>query len=126
MTINLEAWIPYGATILAGDPKAGFAMSPAVDSLCRFEVIDLWVSTSHANSGDVTVRIGFSSTTTMPTAAALAVAGMVFEGHKLAAGVRVPGIAGIGGLDQELRITCDDPAAGAVTVNFLGRLVPTK
>lgn len=74
------------------------------------------------NTGDISVRIGFG-TANVPTASATGVNGVVLSHPGLAAGsgvVRGNGSAviGIGADGEELRLTCDDPAGGALTVTL--------
>lgn len=128
--ISLGSWIPIEFTVLAGDPKTNFDLSNATglfvaNDQFRIEVIDLYVDTSSANSGPITVRIGFAGLPagTLPAAAAAGVRGILFSKFKMAAGVRAPGIPGSSLRNQRLLLTCEDPAAGGLTINALARLV---
>jgi len=75
------------------------------------------VMADKANTVDVSVRIGFGTANT-PAADA---AGIILFHPGIAAGSGVvegsgAGIIGIGASDQELRMTCEDPVTGSISV----------
>jgi hypothetical protein len=121
--INLQAWKSYSLRITAA--KADFAISPTVAATQRFEVIDLYVDLSSTAAASQ-CRIGFGATATpaQGTTEATPIEGILFDSGSLGAGMHVPGIPGIGGLNQELRITNAVPTGGEFNITFLGRIVP--
>jgi len=74
-----------------------------------------------SNSGNVGVRIGFAAAT-LPAASATGAAAMLLEGKFAASGGNQKGngagILGVGADGEDIRITCDDPAGGALYVTF--------
>lgn len=70
-----------------------------------------------ANTGDVAVRIGFGTANT-PAADSAGII-LAHPGIKSGSGLvegNGSGIIGIGASDEDLRITCEDPAGGAIDV----------
>lgn len=70
-----------------------------------------------ANTGDVAVRIGFGTANT-PAADAAGII-LAHPGIKSGSGViegNGSGIIGMGASDEDLRLTCEDPAGGAIDV----------
>ena len=75
------------------------------------------VTADHANTADVSVRIGFGAANT-PAADA---AGVILFHPGIAAGSGViegtgAGIIGIGASNEDLRVTCEDPAGGSINI----------
>jgi hypothetical protein len=80
------------------------------------------VMASGANTVDVKVRIGFG-TASVPAASLTGVNGVVLSHSKVKPGSGVvkgdgSGVIAQGASDEELRITCDDPVGGAITVTI--------
>lgn len=74
------------------------------------------------NTVNVAVRVGFGAST-LPAASATGVNGIVLRHPDLAPGSGVvrgngAGIVGIGADGEELRLTCDDPVGGNVSILF--------
>lgn len=91
----------------------------AVSSGNKVVVTMVQVMCDGANTGDCAVRIGFG-TASVPAADS---AGIVFAhpGIKSGSGAVVgngAGIIGIGADGEELRVTCEDPAGGAVDITI--------
>lgn len=121
--LNLDVWLPYESTVTdAAGAQTNEAISPAIAADQRFEVIDLRVAADNANTGDVSVRIGFAAAT-LPAAAVAGVRGIVFSHPGMDGGQCLMGIPGKGLKGEELRLTCEDPAGGNLTITFLGRIV---
>jgi len=110
ITKNLQVTDADGAqtdTDLLGAVAAGTALV----------VTKVSVTADNANTVDVSVRIGFGTANT-PAADA---AGVVLFHPGIAAGSGIvegtgAGIIGIGASDQELRVTCEDPVTGSVSI----------
>jgi hypothetical protein len=84
-------------------------------------ITQLWVKADKNNSGNVSVQIGFGASA-VPTPSASGVANLLIdedlgagEGHQLGNGT---GIIAIGGDGHELRMDCEDPAGGSITVGL--------
>ena len=80
-------------------------------------VTQISVNADNANTVDVSCRIGFGATTT-PAADA---AGVIFFHAGIPAGGGQgigtgSGIIGIGATNEDLRITCEDPVTGSISV----------
>lgn len=89
----------------------------AIGSNVSVVVTKISVMADGANTGDVAVRLGFG-TASVPAADS---AGIVFAhpGIKPGSGVvegNGGGILGIGASGEELRVTCEDPAGGAIDI----------
>jgi len=87
----------------------------------KLVITQIWVKADKNNTGNVAVKLGFG-TANVPTPALAGVAGLIFdedlgagEGHQIGNG---SGIVAIGADGEELRLTCDDPAGGQLTVGF--------
>jgi len=77
------------------------------------------VTADNANTGDVSCRIGFGTANT-PAADA---AGVIMFHPGIASGSGVvrgdgSGILGIGASDEDLRVTCEDPAGGSISITI--------
>lgn len=123
--INLEPFVNYEITVTdAIGAQSNAAISPAIGANERLEVIDLYVRASNANTTNVAVRIGFSAATLTAVATAPAQnTGILFSHSGMAPGTpAAAGIPGLGAKGEELRITCDDPVTGAITINYLARI----
>lgn len=75
------------------------------------------VNTDNANTGDVAIRVGFGAANTP----AVDAAGLLISAGGLDGGTGMvkgngSGIMGIGGDGVDLRLTCEDPVAGDITV----------
>lgn len=91
----------------------------AIDSNVSVVVTKVSVMADGANTGDVAVRLGFG-TASVPAADS---AGILFAhpGIKPGSGVvegNGAGILGIGASGEELRVTCEDPAGGAIDITI--------
>lgn len=83
----------------------------------KIVVTHIAVTADNANTADVGVRIGFGTANT-PAADA---AGLIIDHPGIAKGGGMvvgngAGIIGIGGDNEDLRITCEDPAGGSISV----------
>lgn len=89
----------------------------AIGSGAKVVVTHISVTADHANTGDVAVRIGFGASA-VPAADA---AGILLAHAGIAPGSGVimgngGGIIGAGADGEELRVTCEDPAGGAIDI----------
>lgn len=94
-------------------------LAAAVAAGTQVVVTQIWVKADQDNSVNVAVRIGFHTATT-PSASATGTSGLIFDedlaagdGHQIGNGA---GIVAVGASDEELRLTCDDPVGGRLTV----------
>lgn len=87
----------------------------------KIVVTRLTVICDNANTGDCRVAIGFG-TANVPTAALAGVNGMLVDGSfDGGAGVTIgdgSGIIGIGADNEDLRLTCSDPAGGNIRISY--------
>lgn len=82
-------------------------------------IVVTWISVTcdHANTGDVQVRIGFGTANTPANDAAKVI--VSHPGFAPGSGIVLgdgSGIIGIGADNEDLRLTCEDPAGGAVDI----------
>lgn len=88
-----------------------------VSSGTKIVVTHVTVTADNANTGDVAVRIGFGTANT-PSADAAGII-LAHAGVPKGSGVSVgngAGIIGIGADNEDLRLTCEDPAGGAIDI----------
>jgi hypothetical protein len=97
------------------------SLAGAIGAGTKVVITQIWVKADKNNSGNVAVKIGFG-TANVPTPALTGVAGLIVdedlgagEGHQIGNGA---GIVAIGADGEELRLTCDDPAGGRLTLGF--------
>jgi len=108
-------------TILAADgAQTNASLLGAIAAGTSVVVTMIDVMASGANTVDVKVRIGFG-TASVPAASLTGVNGLVLSHPKIKAGSGVvkgsgAGVIAQGASDEELRITCDSPTSGAITV----------
>ena len=107
--------------ILASDGAQTDAELVSVSAGAKIIVTQIWVKAAKANSGNVAVKIGFG-TANVPTPALAGVNGLIFdevvgagEGHQIGNGA---GIVAVGADAEDLRLTCDSPTAGNLTVGY--------
>ena len=105
----------------ANGSQTGQTIVASVASGTAVVVTRVTVLCDNANTADVSVQVGFSTTTTMPSPSTTGVDGLLVDHRGIPAGGGVTvgdgsGIIGIGASDEELRYSCDDPAGGNVTV----------
>jgi hypothetical protein len=89
----------------------------AIGAGTKYVVTWLQVTADNANTGDVQCRIGFGTTNTPAVDAADVI--MSHSGIAAGSGVVIgngAGIIGVGGDGEELRVTCEDPAGGALDI----------
>lgn len=99
------------------------AIMPAISTGTKYVIAGVTVTCNNANTVNVSVRIGFG-TTTVPAQGASgadAVAKVILSHPGIAPGSGVlkghaGGIIGIGGDGEELRITCGAPTSGSLVV----------
>lgn len=113
--------VSRSATIDDADGAQTDASLLTISSGSKIVVTAISVIASSSNSGSVAYRIGFGAAT-LPAASEAGADGILMEG-KIAAGGgnqkgNGAGILGIGADDEDLRITCDDPAGGSLFVTF--------
>lgn len=101
-------------------------LAAAVAAGTQAVITQLWVKADKNNTGNVAVTIGFG-TANVPTPSATGVSGLIIdedlgpgEGHQIGNG---SGIIAIGASDEELRMTCEDPAGGQLTVGITYLLI---
>jgi hypothetical protein len=97
------------------------ALIPVISAGTKIVITQLWTRADKNNTGNVAVKIGFG-TANVPTPALAGVAGLLMDedlgagdGHQIGNGA---GIVAIGGDGEDFRITCDDPAGGALYVGY--------
>lgn len=87
----------------------------------KIVVTRLTVICDNANTGDCRVAIGFG-TANVPTAALAGVNGMLLDASlDGGAGVTIgdgSGILGVGADNEDLRLTCSDPAGGNIRISY--------
>lgn len=107
--------------IADGDGAQTDAALVTVSAGTKIVVTRLTVICDNANTGDCRVAIGFG-TANVPTAALAGVNGMLVDGSfDGGAGVNIgdgSGIIGIGADNEDLRLTCSDPAGGNIRVTY--------
>lgn len=107
-------------TVLDSDgAQANASLVGTIAANVSVVITQLWVKADKNNSGNVAVRIGFG-TASVPSPTLAGTAGILIdedlgagEGHQLPVGMIAIGASG-----EELRITCDDPAGGALYVGY--------
>lgn len=87
----------------------------------RIVITQIHVRAAKTNSGNVRVLVGFGASA-VPTPVETGVNDLIIDellgpgdGHQIGNG---SGIIAIGGDGDDLRITCDDPSAGSITVGY--------
>jgi hypothetical protein len=97
------------------------ALIPVISAGTKIVITQLWTRADKNNTGNVAVKIGFGAAN-VPTPALAGVAGLLMDedlgagdGHQIGNGA---GIVAIGGDGEDFRITCDDPAGGALYVGY--------
>lgn len=98
------------------------AIIPSIASGSRAIVTQLQVTCSAANTVNVGCKIGFG-TSTIPADSTSGATGVILDHDGIAPGSGMVvgnggGIIGIGGDDEELRITCDAPTSGSIIVTY--------
>lgn len=118
---------PYAFKVPAAGAAADTSISPAVAATEKFEVHSAYADVDSATTtvGGVSIRVGFgaSAVPAVSSTAATPAVGMVIDHEGVAAGSGLHGVPGVGAPGEELRGTVQTPADGAVTINFLGRIV---
>jgi hypothetical protein len=113
--------ITRSATIDDADGAQTNASLLTVSAGSKIVVTSVSASCASSNSGAVAVRIGFA-TATLGAASESGTDGILLEGNFAAGGGHQrgngAGILGIGADNEDLRITCDDPAGGSLFVTF--------
>jgi hypothetical protein len=113
--------ITRSATIDDADGAQTNASLLTVSAGSKIVVTSVSASCASSNSGAVAVRIGFA-TATLGAASESGTDGILLEGKFAAGGGHQrgngAGILGIGADNEDLRITCDDPAGGSLFVTF--------
>jgi hypothetical protein len=108
-------------TILDSDGAQTNASLLSVSAGSKIVITQIGVAMDGANSAAVAVRIGFG-TASVPAAALAGTAGLLLQGNWSANGGHQKGngagIIGVGADDEDLRITCGDPAGGAIYVTY--------
>ncbi len=89
----------------------------------RINLLDIQAVASQRNAEDIEVRVAFSTTTTLPTAAVGGVNGVVLSADRLGPGGKLERGDGSarfarGAADEELRLTCGRPFNGDLRVVF--------
>lgn len=107
--------------ILASDGAQTNAALVSVAAGLKIVVTQIWAKAAKANSVSVALKIGLG-TASVPTPALAGVNGLIFdeavgagEGHQIGNGA---GIVAVGADDEDLRITCDSPTSGNLTVGY--------
>lgn len=95
----------------------------AITAAERLVIHQIQAAVDNDTSVNVAVRIGFAAAT-LTTAALTGVEGIVLNHPDLAPGSGMPGLFGIGAAGEELRLTCDAPTSGNLTVNYRYEIVP--
>jgi hypothetical protein len=105
----------------ADGAQTNASISGAVASGEKLVITRLSVFADASNSGDVYCKIGFGAAT-IPASTEAGANSILFEGQLPAGGGITmgdgSGVLAVGADDEELRLTCDDPAAGALNVSF--------
>ena len=88
----------------------------------KIVVTRMTILCSNANTGNVAVKVGFGATT-IPADSTTGASGVIVdhEGVPPGGGVNIgdgSGMIAVGGDGEELRLTCDDPVGGFVTINY--------
>lgn len=113
--------ITRSATIDDADGAQTDASLLTVSAGSKIVITAISALCSASNTGTVAVRIGFG-TATLAAASEGGAAGILLEGKFAAGGGNQKGngsgILGIGADNEDLRITCDDPAGGSLFVTF--------
>ena len=94
-------------------------LAAAVASGTQVVLTQIWVKADKNNTGNVAVTIGLGAAN-VPSPSATGASGLVIdedlgpgEGHQIGNG---SGIIAIGASGEELRMTCEDPVGGQLTV----------
>jgi hypothetical protein len=83
--------------------------------------VTVTVDSAVTAAGGVAVKLAFSTTTTLPADSSTGANGIILDHKGIAAGSGVSignggGVIGIGADDEELRLTCEDPVGGGLSV----------
>ncbi len=118
-----EDVITREATVLDSDEAQTGVIIANPASGQRINLLDIQAIASDRNAEGIEVRVAFSTTTTLPTAAIGGVNGVVLSADRLGPGGKLErgnGSARIarGAVDEELRLTCGDPVNGDLRVVF--------
>lgn len=108
------------ATVADADGAQTNAALVTVSSGTKIVVTRVTVLADGANSGDCACRVGFAAAT-LGSASASGVTGILLDhtGIKAGGGVTIgdgSGILGVGGDDEDVRFTCEDPAGGSISI----------
>lgn len=124
--VSVDAIDPSATTRSVRIADADGAQSDAsiltVSSGTRIAVTEIMVCCDNANTGDVAVRIGFGASS-VPAASSSGTNGVLFDHPGIAPGSGAvrgngSGVIGKGADGEDVRLTCEDPAGGAVAVTF--------
>lgn len=110
---------PVTASINVTDADGAQTNAAIISASAGTKIVVTWISVTadNANTGDVQVRVGFGTANT-PAADA---AKLIIDHPGVASGGGMVlgnggGILGVGADDEDLRITCEDPAGGSISV----------
>lgn len=106
----------------ANGPQTDASIVGTIAAGTKVVVTAMAVTADHANTADVSVKIGFGATT-IPADSSTGANGILLDHPGIAAGSGVvigngAGILGIGADGEELRLTCEDPVGGSIAVTF--------
>lgn len=105
----------------ASGAQTNATIAGAIASGEKLVITRLVVFADFANTGAVYCKVGFGAAT-LPSSDAAGANKIIFEGQVPAGGGITlgdgSGVIAIGEDDEELRVTCDDPAGGAINFSF--------
>lgn len=103
--------------------QTGASIVGTISSSVRVVVTAVTVTVDSAvtAAGGVAVKLAFSTTTTLPADSSSGANGIILDHKGIAAGSGITignggGVIAIGGNDEELRLTCEDPVGGGLSV----------
>ena len=106
----------------ADGAQTNASIAGTINTGAKVVLTSLSITCDSANTGAVACKIGFG-TATIPADSATGAAGVVVDHEGIAPGSGIVlgnggGIIGIGADDEELRLTCEDPAGGFICITF--------
>jgi len=106
----------------ADGAQTDLAISPSVGAGAKAVVTRITIIADGDNTGDIRCKVGFG-TATLPADSATGASGILVDHPGIPAGGGVTigdgsGILGTGADDEEVRMTCEDPAGGFLTVTI--------
>jgi len=112
--------ISTAVTVADADGAQTDAAIVTVSAGTKIVVTRITVMCSNANTGDVSVKVGFAAAN-LGSPSTTAAAGILLDAKAIDGGSGVTigdgsGILGIGADGEDLRYTCDDPAGGHVSI----------